>query len=105
MSPKPITRRCIICGTKGTRHFYTFPTSKDRSKLWLKSCGIEKVRPHDKLCWKHFKSDDFFPRRSDNSYRCLKRNVVPSINLQISSETNKKKILGLCKGNLDENLI
>ena len=79
MSPKPINRRCIICGTKGTRHFYTFPTSKDRSKLWLKSCGLEKVRLHDKICWKHFKSDDFFPRRSDNSYRCLKRNVVPSI--------------------------
>ena len=79
---KPITQRCcIICGTQGTKHFYSFPTNKDRLELWLKSCGLEKVRQHDKICWKHFKSDDFFPRRSDNAYRCLKRNVVPSINL------------------------
>ena len=75
-------RTCIICGNKGTRGFFTFPANNPfLRREWLNQCGRTVVKDHDKICSKHFKPDDFYPRRSQNQCLLLRKNVVPSLNL------------------------
>ena len=75
-------RKCVVCGAKGTKDFHTFPTSKTQRQKWLNHCNIESVKEHDRICFRHFKSDDYFPRRSDDQLKRLKKRfIVPSQNL------------------------
>ena len=76
-------RRCVLCGIKGIRGYHHFPRNKEQRQTWLKHCGLtaEYVKEHDKICFRHFKPDDYFPRRSDNQVRILKKYIVPTRNL------------------------
>ena len=74
-------RKCVVCGAKGTKDFHTFPKSEAQRKKWLNRCIIESIKERDRICFRHFKSDDYFPRRSDNQMLKLKRFVVPSRNI------------------------
>ena len=79
----PIIRKCVVfgCVTQASRGFHKFPKNSVLQKTWLNKCGLTSLKDHDKICSKHFKSDDFFPRRSENQYLHLKQGVVPSRNL------------------------
>ena len=77
----PTDRKCVLCGVKGTRGFHTFPTDQVQRQKWLNHCGLKSIKETDKICFRHFKPDDYFPRRSDNQMLKLKRFVVPSRNI------------------------
>ena len=76
-------RSCVLCGIKGIRGYHHFPKNKAQRQTWLKHCGLnaENVKENDKICFRHFKPDDYFPRRSDNQVRILKKYIVPTRNL------------------------
>ena len=80
MSPA-FDRKCVVCGAKGTKGFHTFPTTKAQRQKWLNHCNIESIKENDRICFRHFKSDDYFPRRSDDQVKRLKKFIVPSQNL------------------------
>ena len=79
MSPK--FEKCVICGAKGTKGFHTFPTTKAQRQKWLNLCKIESIKEKDKICFRHFKSEDYFSRRADDQLNRLKKFIVPSKNL------------------------
>ena len=84
-------RRCVLCGIKGIRGYHHFPKNQGQRETWLKHCGLkaENVKENDKICFRHFKPDDYFPRRSDNQVRILKKYIVPTRNLPKVSVFNK----------------
>jgi hypothetical protein len=81
MKSPAIDRKCVVCGAKGTKGFHTFPTTKALRQKWLNHCNIESIKENDRICFRHFKSDDYFPRRSDDQLKRLKKFIVPSQNL------------------------
>ena len=84
--PQGFDRKCVVCGAKGTKGFHTFPTSKTQRQKWLYHCNIESVKEYDRICFRHFKLDDYFPRRSDDQLKRLKKRfIVPSQNLPKAS--------------------
>ena len=89
-------RKCILCGAKGTRGFHTFPTNKVQRQNWLDKCGLKSIQERDKICHRHFKPDDYFPRRSDNQMLILKKFVVPSRNIPKVSYILKQRKYFLC---------
>ena len=65
------------------RGYHHFPKNEAQRQTWLKHCGLkaENVKENDKICFRHFKPDDYLPRRSDNQVRILKKFIVPTRNL------------------------
>ena len=87
-------RKCVVCGAKGAKGFHTFPTSKAQRQKWLNHCNIESIKENDRICFRHFKSDDYFPRRSDDQLKRLKKFIVPSQNLPKRWQLNDYSKIG-----------
>ena len=73
--------KCIICHDRGTRGFFRFPQKENQRQIWLNQCGLESVKDSERICSKHFQSNSFMPRRSENQPIRLKDSALPSINL------------------------
>ena len=73
--PQVYDRKCVVCGAKGTKGFHTFPTIKAQQQKWLNQCNIESIKENDRIFFRHFKSDDYFPRRSDDQLKILKKKI------------------------------
>ena len=88
----PYNRKCVLCGAKGTRGFYSFPKNGIHLETWLYSTGLESVKEGDKVCSKHFKAEDFIPNRSEHQIRrCLKKTAVPFFNVpKVSIKLDRK---------------
>ena len=74
----PFNRKCVVCGAKGTRGFYSFPKNGIQLETWLYYIGLKSVKESDKICSKHFKNEDFIPKQSEHQIRrYLKKTAVP----------------------------
>ncbi|KAG5673537.1 hypothetical protein PVAND_003577 [Polypedilum vanderplanki] len=62
---------------------HVFPNERDpRRKQWIKVLKVERDVPrHFRICSKHFKSSDFFPRHQMQKKLMLRPTAIPSENL------------------------
>ena len=81
---KPVLRNCEIssCGTKKAtdKGFYTIPEHEIRRKAWFDACGIPLTKKKTRICWRHFKPDQFRNKidPSKGLFGCLKKDAFPT---------------------------
>ena len=81
---KPDLRNCEIssCGTKKAtdKGFYTIPEHEKRRKAWFDACGIPLTKKKTRICWRHFKPDQFRNKIdvAKGLFGCLKKDAFPT---------------------------
>ena len=81
---KPVLRNCAVlsCGTKKAKDkgFYIIPQHERKRKAWFEACGIPLSEKQTRICWKHFKPDQFRNKIdvANGLFGCLVKDAFPT---------------------------
>ena len=73
-------RKCCVpgCNFFGESGYCKFPTDVFQKSAWLSALQMVADRPGDRVCFKHFKEEDFTVFSPFHQIKRLKKHVVPS---------------------------